>query len=469
MQTDHSWLGTEVLKTRAGDFEFRNSYPTADTSKALRDLLLFNRAIEVYLVQMPAVAWNRVWEGVTAAAPEASNPFVIFEQLMNAKTLLLTGNTETVYGLCSIDLKNGPVVLEVPAMMLGGINDIWQREITGIGPTGADKGKGGKFLILPPDHEGKAPEGYFTFKAKTYHVSLGVRGFQQDGSTDHAVKLMKEARVYPLSAVDAPPPMTFINGSQSPIDTLFSDDLRFFEDLAAIIAREPVDTISSHERFPLAAIGIEHGKPFEPDAERQALLDEAARLGSAAARQNTFASNDPARMVYPDRTWEWLFVGGSAEWDAQGYENTDRRAAFGYAAIGMSPAMVEKIVGGGSQYLWTPRDARGAYLDGAKAYRLRLPPNVPVKNFWSVVVYDAASRSLLENGRPFPSISAYTGPVANSDGSTDIYFGPEEPGPGKNWIKTVPGKGWFPLIRFYGPLEPFFDKTWKPDDIAPAE
>jgi hypothetical protein len=128
--------------------------------------------------------------------------------------------------------------------------------------------------------------------------------------------------------------------------------------------------------------------------------------------------------------------------------------------------MVEKIVGGGSQYLWTPRDADGEYLDGANFYRLRIPAEIPVKNFWSVVVYDAESRSMLRNSQKFPSRSAYTDPEIGTSGSIDIYFGPKPPsGHARNWVETMPGKGWFPLFRFYGPLESFFDKTWKPSDI----
>ena len=177
----------------------------------------------------------------------------------------------------------------------------------------------------------------------------------------------------------------------------------------------------------------------------------------------------PARLAYADRAWEWAFIGGSASWDSQGYVNTDRRSSFAYIAIGMSPAMVEKHVGTGSQYLWTPRDASGAFLDGGKRYRLHIPPNIPVKNFWSVVAYDADSRSILRNSQPFPSVSTYTNPAANTDGSIDIEFGPKAPtaaaSGAKNWIQTTPGKGWFTLFRFYGPLEPFFNQAWRPDDI----
>jgi hypothetical protein len=143
------------------------------------------------------------------------------------------------------------------------------------------------------------------------------------------------------------------------------------------------------------------------------------------------------------------------------------RAAFSYAATGNSPAMVSKVVGVGSQYFFTTRDAGGAHLDGAKTYRLRLPPKVPVTQFWSVVVYDALRRSELANGQRVPSLSPYTAPVVNADGSVDVYFGPQAPqGTERNWIRTVPGRGWFPLLRFYGPTEAFFDKTWKPDDIV---
>ena len=170
----HGWIGTGKVTTRLGDFEFVDSYPAGKSEQRLRDALIFNRAVEAFLVQMQGVSWYRVWKGVAEAGSGTPNQLVIWETLMDAQTLLLTGNTETVYGLGAIDLKrDGPVVVEVPAMMLGGFSDLWQTEIMGIGPTGADRGKGGKLLLLPPDHSGASPDGYISAKSRTYSRRAG--------------------------------------------------------------------------------------------------------------------------------------------------------------------------------------------------------------------------------------------------------------------------------------------------------
>ena len=465
---NHGWLETETLATRLGKFQFENSYPDEDSAERLRDTLVLNRAVEAYLNHMPPVSWLHVWKGTAEAGAQKPNQVVIWESLMDSTSLLLTGNTETVYGMASLDLKrDGPVVVEVPPSMLGGIIDLWQSSVSDIGITGVDKGNGGKFLVLPPTHVPPTPSGYIAVKCRTFCATVGVRGFQSEGRTEGAVNLIKTMKIYPLSQVHNPPPTAFFNASHQHVDTLFCDDVRFFDDLAWIADHEPADVFSSHEHFQLAAIGIEKGKPFRPDPKRRRLLDEAARLGSAIARTNSFASTDEERLVYPDRKWEWIFIGGNASWDSQGYVNTDRRAAFAYFAIGMSPAMVEKHVGAGSQYLWTPRDGDGEFLDGGKNYRLHIPANIPVRNFWSVVAYDADSRSVLRNDQKFPSVSTYSHPQSNPDGSIDIFFGPTAPArKDRNWIQTMPGKGWFTLFRFYGPMPAFFDKSWKPGDIV---
>ncbi len=389
---------------------------------------------------------------------------------MPRQPVLLTANTETVYAISHLALRSdGPTVVEAPPRMLGFLQDGLQRYLADIGPLGADKGNGGKFLVLPPGFTGLVPAGYFVVRSPTYSVTFAVRGFQVDRRTDQAVSLMKQIKIYPLDKASTPPAMEFVDGSGKDIDTLFPDNVRFFELLAMLVDEEPLDSFAPFERSMMQAIGIEKGKPFAPDAKTRTLLAEAARLGGAMARVNTYDSPSPAIFYYPDRKWQAVPSGMSYKFERNGAPQIDDRNNVYYMAAGNSPAMMEKNVGQGSQYLWTYRDATGQYLDGAKRYRLHILPKVPANNFWSVVVYDSLSRSELQNGQPLPSISSYGNPKTNADGSVDIFLGPEEPKDKGNWIRTVPGRGWFPIFRFYGPAEPFFDKTWKLEDIVAVQ
>jgi hypothetical protein len=462
----HGWINTGTVKTRFGDFTFKGGYPTGDTMTRLFELQKVYRAVEVYLTNIMEVGETAVHEGLHAFGATRPNQVVIWEQLMGPETVLLTANTETVYAIGQLDLKSdGPTVVEAPPHMLGFIQNALQRQIADIGPLGADKGHGGKFLLLPPDFDGDAPEGYFTFRSPTYAVMIAMRGFQKDGSTAQAVELIKRTKIYPLSQAASPPVMEFINGSGKPIDTLFPDNGRYFDLLAKVVNEEPAESFGPLERAQMKAIGIERGKPFDPDAKSRALLDEAAQIASAIARAHTFASPEKGIFYYPDRQWQQVREGLDYTFTQDGVPQVDARVNVYYMAAGNSPGMMEKNVGQGSQYLWTYRDADGEWLQDDNSYRLHVLPNIPAGNFWSVVVYDALSRSELQGSLPLPSVSSYTHPVINADGSLDIAFGPEKPKDGGNWIQTVPGKGWFPIFRFYGPLEPFFDKSWILEDI----
>ena len=462
----HGWIATEKVKTRFGTFEFKNGYPSAVAADALLEQLKFNRALEVFLTQMPAVSMFAEHRGLEEFGVKRCNQVVIWESLMDAETILLTPNTETVYALGHLRLKNdGPTVVEAPPKMLGFAMDALQRYLVDIGPLGPDKGQGGSYLFLPPGYTGEVPAGYFVAKSPTYNVGFGVRGFKVDGKTDQAVALMKQIKVYPLAQASDPPKMEFFNGSGQAIDTIHSDNFTFFEMLAEIVAEEPADVFGPLERGYMKAIGIEKDRPFNPDPKARDLLAEAARAGSAIARANSFAS--PAADTYFYEGGHWQFVGDVPyNFLKDGVLDVDRRTYVHYMALGNSPAMAARNVGVGSYYLWAYKDSVGHHLDGAKDYKLRVPANVPAKDFWSMLVYDALSRSELKNGQPFPSVSLYSGPKANADGSVDIYFGPKMPkGQEKNWIQTVPGKGWFPIFRFYGPLQPLYDKTWVLPDI----
>lgn len=464
---NHHWLGTETVKSRLGNFEFKGGFPTAKASGQLNDLLVMNRAVEVYLQNVSAVSMFKFRKGLGDFGAKTPSQIAIWSELLDANTLLLTPNSDTVYTIAFLDLKkDGPTVVELPPKMLGLFDDMWMRYIVDGGVAGPDKGEGGKFLFLPPDYKGEVPaSGYHVARSPTYGVWMLMRAVDPDPKA--ASERSRQMKVYPLAQQASPRATTFLDASGKSIDTIHADDISFYEELNDLVQQEPADAIGSLQRFYLASIGIVKGQPFAPDAARRALLVEAARVAAATARMVAYGGKDPDAIVYPDRRWQWAFVGGSYLFDSQGYENIDRRAAFAYAATGNTPAMASKVVGAGSQYMWTPRDSKGNYLDGKKSYRLRIPPHPPVKDFWSVIVYDAKSRSMLQNGQKFPTVSLYSKPELNSDGSIDVYFGPKAPaGKERNWIKTLPDRGWFPILRFYGPLQPFFDKTWQPEDIV---
>ena len=393
------WLGTETVKTRFGDFEFKNGYPTAAAADALLDQLKFNRAIEVYLTQIPPIGVAAEHRGLADFGAKRPNQIVIWELLMDAETVLLTANTETVYALGHLDLKSdGPTVVEAPPRMLGFAMDALQRYLVDIGLPGPDRGQGGKYLFLPPGYAGAVPDGYFIVKSPTYVVSFGVRGFKVDGKTDQAVALMKQIKVYPLADAAQPPKMDFLNGSGKAINTVAPDSIAFFEMLSQLVNEEPAEIFTPLERFYMQAIGIEKGKPFNPDAKTKALLSEAARVAGAMARANSFASRDPDTYYYKDRKWQYV---GDVPYNflKGGVLDVDRRAYVYYMALGNSPAMMDKNVGIGSYYLWTYKDGTGNFLDGAQTYKLHIPANVPAKDFWSVLVYDSLEPLRVEERR----------------------------------------------------------------------
>jgi hypothetical protein len=253
-----------------------------------------------------------------------------------------------------------------------------------------------------------------------------------------------------------------------PVNTLVPEDARAFEWLHEIVSYEPADIFTKEQRGKLASLGIEKGKPFNPDERMQRILNEAALQAVAMARTITFANRDPGVKMWPGLSWETPFLGGSSEFEKNGYRNPDARLLFHYNAIVITPAMAAPMPEGrGSKYSSTYVDANGDYLDGGRTYKLVVPANVPVREFWSITLYDPATRCQLQTSQEFPSISSQQNPPKNADGSVDIYFAPEKPdGVAKeSWIQTVAGKGFFPFYRFYGPLKGYYDQTWKPVEI----
>ena len=233
------------------------------------------------------------------------------------------------------------------------------------------------------------------------------------------------------------------------------------------VQEEPLDAVDPETRGLLASIGIRKGSPFAPDARMKGILAEAAAVGNATARAIVFSTRDRDGYYYPGSGWKMAWIGNDPGFSPDGVLNLDARTLYFYTTQGVSPAMSIKMVGIGSQYAYSEHDAAGRYLDGARSYRLRLPADVPAKEFWAVTVYDPQTRSMLQTDQRIPEISSHKqGILINPDTSVDVYFGPEPP-PGReaNWVQTIPGKGWVVILRLYGPLEPWFDKTWRPGEI----
>jgi hypothetical protein len=218
----------------------------------------------------------------------------------------------------------------------------------------------------------------------------------------------------------------------------------------------------------LASIGIEKGKPFAPDERMKKILTEAAAVGNATVRAIMIKPRAKEFFYYPDGSWRNpLLVGGYEFLQQPGVRSLDSRSNSLYYFTGITPAMSKKMIGIGSQYAYTFVDSENKPLDGAKTYKVHLPPNIPAKNFWSIMVYDNQTRSELQTDQQYPSLGSQKKDlVINPDKSVDVWFGPTAPaGHEANWVQTIPGKGWNPMLRLYGPLEPWFDKTWRPGEI----
>jgi hypothetical protein len=468
-----SIMTPDKVETSIGTLEFFDGIPTKETAELCYDNLDFLRGVEAFLNGMPAASLEAARRGHLSLGAKKSNQILIFDELMDSNSLFLTGNTDTVYISAFLDLRrDGPTVVEVPA---GGgpgmINDAYFRYMINLGPPGPDKGKGGKYLVLPPGYEGKVPEGYFTAKSPSWVNWLLLRGFLKDGKPDFSSQLFRKGlKIYPLAQAANPPEMEFLNGSGKAFNTVHSSDYNFYEELHAVIDREPIEMLEPQVRGLFASIGIQKGMPFAPDERMKKILTRAAEVGNATARTLFWYERDKSAFLYEGSNWKMGFVGGSYEYlkdKGMGGRNIDARAQFYFMATFNSPAMVLKLVGKGSQYAWGYLDETGDYLDGGNTYKLNLPKDPPAEKFMSVVVYDSQTRSELQTSQPFPSKNNKRDKlIVNDDGSVALYFGPKAPG-GKeaNWIQTVPGKGWFCLLRLYSPTEAWYDKSWRPGEI----
>ena len=467
-----------TVTTSIGTLEFFDGAPLPKTAETVYDYLDRMRGVDAFLKGMPAASLLMLMKGIESIGADAAHKVVIFDKLMDAKSIYLTANPSTMYVLPNIDLKrDGPTVVEVPPGALGAFNDAYFRYMMDVGVAGPDKGKGGRYLVLPPGYEGSVPDGYVVVKSPSYRVMLFMRWSIAEG-LEKATKIVSDKlKVYPLSQAGNPPALALISGSGKSYNTVHANTFKFYEELNEVIQYEPIELLNPEIRGLFAAIGIEKGKPFKPDVRMRAILEDAIKIGNAAARSIVWYPRDQVTLegvhIYPDRRWVTAFVNKDVFFD--GPDNwtmsTDARVTFHYPYTAVTPAMATPRPGTGSDYAMAFVDANNQPLDGSKTYKVNLPNGIPVKNYWSFTVYDSQTRSMLATDQPLPVVNSIENePKANKDGSIDIYFSAKPPtGMQHNWVQTDPKKSFFIILRMYGPLNPWFDQTWKPSDVELAK
>ena len=502
-------IGTpDKVESRLGTLDYKDGVPTADTVQKVYDNLDFMHALDVYLNAFAGASTYAILDGFRSIGVEA-NQIVIYPRLMDAKSVFLTANADTVYFVGFLDLTKGPMVIETPPDSLGTLDDMWWNWITDFGAPGPDRGIGGKYLILPPGYDGPVPEGgFYVARSRTTRALILGRSFLANNDPQPAVALIQRTlKIYPYAAGGVgtsiaeiltgkvkpgrnvpPPPVRFIDGSGKSFNTVPPSDVGFYELLDKLVQEEPVDALGDVERMgQLASIGIVKGKPFNPDERMRKILAEAAAVGQATSRTIVFRPREAEGFaLYPGSSWvNPLWVGGYTmetppplvskdgiePLPPTGARTLDARTAMFYYATGITPAMIMRLPDIGSQYLMAFQDADKHDFDGGKTYKVTLPPDIPAAKFWSFTVYDNQTRSMLQTAQGYPRAGSQSFPsaaaVPNADRSTTVYFGPTLPAgvqPG-NWIQTVPGKGWNTILRLYSPLEPFFAKAWRPSEI----
>jgi hypothetical protein len=495
------------VNSRLGTLEFKDGAPSKATVDKMYDQIDFTHAYNVFMNSLDGVSIATLRKGMQSVGVK-DNEVIVFSDLMDSKSLFLTANADTIYAIGILDLTKGPMVLEVPPKFLGAIDDQWFRWVIDIGLPGPDRGVGGKYLIVPPGYQGELPQGgYFVARSRTNYVAWFGRSFLDNKSDPKpaAETIRKFTNVYPYEAggvgtpiaeflagkarlgrITAPPPTKFHEGSGKVMNTVPPNDWSFYETLNEIVQQEPATSLDPELMGSIAAIGIVKGKPFNPDARMRKIMTEALAVANAASRTLFMSPRDPSWYYYPGSSW-WNYLfdtgyqfetpiplitrEGAKPFPPTGYRTLDARTNFFYGITGITPGMAMRLTGIGSQYLLNTLDANKQYFDGAKTYKVTLPQGIPEANFWSLTVYDNMSRSMLDTPQRFPRAGnqSYPSPAAepNADGSTAVYFGPKQPDGVKrgNWIQTMPNKGWFVILRLYSPLEPFFDKSWRPSEV----
>lgn len=498
----------DKVSSKLGVLNFKDGIPDAATTQKLYDELDYIHAVDAFMNSYPAVNMLAIRKGFIRNGIN-DNEFIATSGLMTSKSLFLTANADTYYFWSYVDLTKGPMVVETPPGALGIFDDMWWKWISDFGLPGADRGEGGKYLLLPPGYKGTVPEGgFYVRQCNTWQAGCLGRLFLQNNDPKPVDEIVKKTlKIYPyipgsigssiggflngqnaLAALTQPASQKFIEGTGKVMNTIPPADYSYFELLNEVIQEQPAESGDPEILGQCAAIGIVKGKPFNPDDRMKKILTEAVIVANATSRAVMTNPRESEGFSYYGGDSKWfnsLFTGGYTfmtpppeitkegvkPYASDGARKLNAKIWFFYLATGVSPAMCMRMENVGSQYLCAFYDNKNIPFDGNKTYKVTLPANIPAARFWSFTVYDNQTRSFLETPQLYPRAGSqsYPSPAAkaNPDGTTTVYFGPKQPIAVErgNWIQTMPGKGWFTILRLYSPLKSFFDKSWRAGEI----
>jgi len=460
----------EMRESSVGPLEYIGGYPTKETAQKYYDELDLQRAVEVYLWALPMASYGAMFEEKIRLGA-GDHAVLVVDKAAESQQLVLTANQDTIYMSGALDLSKGPMVIDVPPGLLGTMNNIWQQPLVDIGgPFSPEQNKGGRFLIVPPGYDGPMPAiAYHVVQSDTNTVIFYLRAIPK-GKDDlpRLQKLVQTFKQYRLDEAKNPPEMTFVSMTGKKADFLTNEGFEFFESLSRYVNANPPRPQDMAMLGMLETLGIAHGREFKPDERMRGILTEAAKKGRAMAEVVAWHPRVPEKDLHPydGSPWKKIFISEDPTFHSPDYLVIDQRTRYGFEAIGTSKSMTVAAPGEGSQYVGVYQDDKGQWLTGDNTFSIHLPKDIPAADFWSLTVYDNFSRSLIHNEQGRATVGTVHGTVPNDDGSVDTYYGPKCPEgvPEENWIQTKPGVGYFLYLRLYGPLESYFDKTWRPGD-----
>ncbi|GAA1933227.1 DUF1254 domain-containing protein [Microbacterium aoyamense] len=468
----------------------QGGYPTPEAARALEEEVFFQRAVQTWLWALPAMNMVAMKKGHERTSGVGYNVVAVYEKRLKPNTVITTPNSDVIYALAFADLGvSGPLVIDAPPKLQALLDDFWHRPLVGptvdgrtylgdVGIPGPDHGQGGTYVIVPEGYDGAVPDGAFVFTSPTNGVFIFVRGFFSSvEDLSPGVAAIEGISIRPLHGEGER--MRFEHVSDLPANALFPHDSSYFDMLDEFIQDETVDSVDPYMHGMLSALGIRKGATFEPTERQRELLDLAAATAWKIAKTEAANFDErPHARWWNDRHWvahvltqpdDFMHTLLDEQWRdrATGHTDVVAKAHMFVNHYSISTGMMTSVVGMGAKYGNAYKDRDGEFLMGDRTYRIELPPNPPANLFWSITIYDAETASGVDaDGQEYPSLNGMNDVPLNDDGSITLFVGPNPPEGAKNWLRSVPGRGWFSLYRFYGPTQEFFDRQYVVGDFV---